>query len=91
MSYAYGKRIASVVHLAAAIAMAEVTRAGRFANVLLGLWIVLAPFLLAGAGAEARWNGVFVGAAPVALAIRRGKIQERYGAWGRYVAEVCGC
>ena len=69
----------------AVIAMAEVVRAGRFLNVLLGAWLVFAPWLLGGGGAGARWNDIVVGAAIVALSVFRGNVRERYGGWDRAV------
>ncbi|MCZ2075893.1 MAG: SPW repeat protein [Bryobacterales bacterium] len=67
------------------IVMAEVIRAGRFLNVLLGLWIAAAPWILTGANTGARWNGVLIGLLIAVLALPRGPIRERYAAWDRLV------
>ncbi len=70
----------------AVMAMAEVGRALRFVNVLLGLWLIAAPWVLSGAGNAASWAGVIVGLAVVGLSLPRGKrSKEHYGGWDRYV------
>jgi hypothetical protein len=74
-----------VVFTVAVISMAEVVRAGRFLNVVLGVWIVAAPWLLSGATGSSRWNSVLVGVAVAALSFPRGTIREKYGGWDRYV------
>lgn len=67
------------------LALAEVTRAARFVNVLLGAWIIASPWLLAGAAAGARWNDLLIGAALIALSIPRGSVRERYAGWQRFI------
>jgi len=67
------------------IAMAEVGRAIRFINILFGVWIVVAPWLLTGAATGARWNDVIVGLALILLSLPRGRVRERYGNWQPYV------
>lgn len=67
------------------VAMAEVIRIGRFLNVLLGLWLVAAPFLAAGSNLAATVSGVVAGALVIALSIPRGAIRERYGGWQQWV------
>jgi hypothetical protein len=69
----------------AVIAMAEVVRAGRFLNVLLGLWIIASPWLLAGTTSSAKWNDVIAGAVLVVLSLPRGAVRERYGNWNRCI------
>jgi hypothetical protein len=69
----------------AVIAMGEVTRAARFINILFGGWLILAPWLLTGAGASARWNGVIAGVILIVLSLPRGTVRERYGSWNRYI------
>ena len=65
--------------------MAEVARVGRYLIAPVGLWLVVAPFLLGGAGAGATVNGVLCGLAVAALCLPRGKVLERYGTWDRWV------
>ncbi len=68
------------------IAFAEVARPVRFVNVLLGLWLVAAPWLLAGDTDLSRWNDIAAGLLLIALSFRRGRIGERFGGWNRYLA-----
>jgi hypothetical protein len=77
--------VGALVVTVAVIVMAEVIRAGRFINVLFGAWIAVAPWVLTGATAASRWNGVIVGAVLILLSIPRGRVRERYGSWDRYV------
>ncbi len=77
--------VGALITTVAVIAMAEVIRAGRFLNVLLGGWIIAAPWLVAGASNSARWNDVIIGALIIALSIPRGSIRERYAAWDRMI------
>ncbi|GAB1581130.1 NAD-dependent epimerase/dehydratase family protein [Phyllobacterium phragmitis] len=67
-------------------AMAEVARSLRFINVLFGIWLLAAPWLLAGETAGATWNNVIAGLLIIALSLPRGKrSEEHYGAWDRFV------
>ena len=75
----------AVVVTCAVIAMGEVFRAVRYVNVLVGLVVAGAPWLLSGAGISARIVAAVVGLAVVALAPRRGRIAERYAGWDRAV------
>lgn len=75
----------AVVVTTSVIVMAEVVRAGRFLNVLLGMWIIAAPWLLSGATMSSTWNSTLVGAAIVVLSLPRGRIRETYADWDRYV------
>lgn len=76
--------VGALVAVVAVIAMAEVTRAARFLNVLAGAWIVAAPWLLSGATTTAAWHDVVVGIALILLSFRRGPVRERYAGWSRY-------
>jgi hypothetical protein len=67
------------------LALAEVTRAARFLNVLLGAWVIAAPWLLVGVAPSARWNDLLIGALIIALSFPRGKTAERYGGWQRFI------
>ncbi|MGI9077983.1 MAG: SPW repeat protein [Gemmatimonadaceae bacterium] len=77
--------LGALVTMVAVIVMAEVIRAGRFLNVLLGAWIIAAPWLLSGAGTAARWNDVIAGALLIVLSILRGPVRERYAGWDRLI------
>ena len=70
----------------AIIAFAEVARAVRFLNVPAGLWLIVAPWVLDGAGSPlAQWAGVATGLVVVALSIPRGSIRNSYGGWNVFV------
>jgi uncharacterized membrane protein len=67
------------------IAFGEVARPARLVNIPIGLWIVLAPWLLSGATEMSRWIDLFVGVLVAALAVPRGAIKEQFGGWNRYL------
>ncbi|GGG52394.1 hypothetical protein GCM10010964_44440 [Caldovatus sediminis] len=79
--------VGALVITVAVCAMAEVARPLRFLNVLFGLWLVAAPWLLAdGAGVAGAWNDIVSGLVIVGLSLPRGRRSaEHYGAWDRYV------
>jgi len=77
--------VGAVILTVSVIAMAEVVRAGRFINLLLGAWLIAAPWLLSGASAVAKWNGMMSGAVLMLLSLPRGPVRERYGSWDGYV------
>lgn len=70
----------------AIIATAEVTRPVRLINVLLGAWLVLAPWLLEGGSGVAAAVSVVLGIALVALSLPRGpRSKEHYAGWDKFV------
>jgi hypothetical protein len=69
----------------AATALAEVTRAARFLNVLCGAWAAAAPWLLSGSTPTARWIDLAVGVALILCNLPRGPVRERYGNWDRWI------
>jgi uncharacterized membrane protein len=77
--------VGAVVLTVAATALAEVTRAARFLNVLCGAWLVAAPWLLTGSTSGSRWADAAAGIALILLSIPRGSVREHYGGWDRYV------
>jgi uncharacterized membrane protein len=77
--------VGALITTVAVIVMAEVIRAGRFLNVLLGAWIAVAPWMLDGANAASRWNGLLAGVAVMALSLPRGRVCERYATWDRLI------
>lgn len=77
--------VGALIVTVAVIVMAEVIRAGRFLNVLLGAWIIAAPWLLSGASANARWNDLLMGALAIVLSLPRGSVRERYAGWDRMI------
>jgi hypothetical protein len=77
--------IGALIVTFAAIGFSESGRAGRLVNLLLGAWLIAAPFLLHGANQISTWHDAILGAAVIALSIRRGQINETFGAWNRWV------
>lgn len=77
--------VGALVITLAVIAMAEVTRAARWINILAGVWIVAMPWLLSGASSAATWKNVIVGVLLIVLSLPRGPVYERYGNWERYL------
>jgi uncharacterized membrane protein len=77
--------VGALVASFAVIAMAEVGRPLRFLNILLGAWLLIAPFLLAGSAVATTVNDVALGAALIVLSLRRGPVREKYGSWDRYL------
>jgi nucleoside-diphosphate-sugar epimerase len=79
--------VGGLVVTVAIIAMAEVARPVRFVNVLFGLWLIAAPWLLSGVpSALATAHSVAVGIALIALSLPRGRrSEEHYGGWERFV------
>lgn len=70
----------------AVIAMAEVGRPVRFVNVLFGAWLIVAPWVLDGAGGVwAVVNSVICGVLVIVLSLPRGPIRCRYGSWNRLI------
>jgi hypothetical protein len=75
----------AVIVTVAAVAFAEVTRAARFINVPLGVWVLVTPWVLPGAAAAAGWSNAVAGLALIGLSLPRGRLQERYGGWETYI------
>jgi len=66
------------------ISAAEVARAARYLNVLLGAALLVVPFAYEMDTATAAYTAA-AGIAIVALSLRRGAIRERYGPWRRWL------
>ena len=78
--------VGALIITIAVCAMAEVARPLRFLNLLLGLWLIAAPWLLMGSDASSVWNDIGIGIAVIGLSLRRGtRSKEHYGSWDRYV------
>ncbi|MEO5324038.1 NAD-dependent epimerase/dehydratase family protein [Mesorhizobium sp. CC13] len=84
---------ANANHLAGAMiitiavcAMAEVARPLRLLNVVFGIWLIAAPWLLSGVTIGATFNDIVAGILVICLSLPRGKrSDEHYGPWDRYV------
>lgn len=87
------RAIANSDHVAGAMiitiavcAMAEVARPLRSLNLLFGLWLIIAPWLLGGATIGVLLNDATVGLVVIGLSLPRGwRSEEHYGSWDRYV------
>jgi hypothetical protein len=77
--------LGAIITTISVIATAEVIRAGRFLNVLLGTALIVAPWLLGGASAGARWNDAVGGLVVIALSLPRGPVRERYANWNHLI------
>lgn len=78
--------VGALVITMAVIAMSEVARPLRFINVLFGLWLIAAPWILVGETLGAAAAGVVAGLVLVGLSLPRGpRSAEHYGAWDKYV------
>jgi hypothetical protein len=78
--------VGALVFTVAVIAMAEVARALRFINLVFGIWLLAAPWLLTGGGAIGALAGVVAGLVLIALSLPRGpRSREHYGSWDRFV------
>ena len=75
----------ALITTVAVVAMAEVVRAGRLLNLLLGAWVIAAPWLLSGGDASARWAGLAIGLLVILSSLPLGPVRERYGEWNRRI------
>jgi nucleoside-diphosphate-sugar epimerase/uncharacterized membrane protein len=67
-------------------AFAELARAVRLLNVPLGVWLVVAPFVLGGTDVAATAASIFAGIGLVALSLPRGRLGGgHYGGWDRAI------
>ena len=67
------------------IALSEVFRAVRFVNIPLGLGLILVPCFLSSSPLVAIGNNSVSGLLVIALAWRKGKISQCYGAWENFI------
>lgn len=67
----------------AVLAMAEVARPLRFLNIIIGLWLIIAPWVLSGGSDAAAIGSVIVGLLVIVLSIPKGPIRHRYAGWNR--------
>lgn len=62
--------------------MAKAARTARFINALLAVALMFAPFMFDGGSGVA---GVAAGILLVALSVLRGRIDNPYGGWSKYL------
>jgi uncharacterized membrane protein len=77
--------VGALVVTFAVIGFGEPSRAARWVNVPLGLWLVAAPWVLWDDTSAPRWHEPVVGVLVVLLSMRKGRVGERFGSWDRYV------
>ena len=77
--------VGALVVTVAIIALSDVGRAGRFLNVLFGVWFMTASWVLTGGTTTANLNGVVVGLLLIGLSVPRGPVGERYGTWNKFI------
>ncbi|MHC1550639.1 NAD-dependent epimerase/dehydratase family protein [Phyllobacterium sp. K27] len=76
----------ALVLTTAVIAWSEVARPLRFLNVLFGLWLIVAPFILDGGTIAGSVVGMALGVALIPLSLPLGRrSKEHYGSWDRYI------
>lgn len=76
----------ALIVVVSVIAMAEVGRPTRFLNLLLGAWLLIAPWLLAGATSATRANDIVAGALAIGLSLPLGRVRDHYGTFDRGVS-----
>jgi hypothetical protein len=77
--------VGSLIIVVAIISLAEVARPARFSSVPLGLWLIAAPWFLAGGTIASRANSAVMGLAVVLLSLPLGKLRDHYGTFDRIV------
>lgn len=75
----------ALIIVIAVICMGEVLRRGRYLNVISGLVVAIAPWLLKDGNLILSINGTIIGIAVALLSIPRGRKLEQYGLWDKYV------
>ena len=77
--------IGALVITVSIAALAESARPARFINMLLAIPLMAAPWMLDGGSLGADWAGVMAGVLLILSSIPRGKIDNHYGSWSRYL------
>ena len=78
--------IGALVITIAVISMAEVARPLRFINVLLGGWLLIAPWISSGGSIAAQISDVVAGLLVIRLSLPRGaRSRDHYGSWDRFI------
>ena len=67
------------------VAFAEPVRLVRVLNILCGLWVLLATWILDGGTSSWLWFSIAGGLALIALNLRRGAVVDSYGGWQRFI------
>lgn len=67
------------------IALADVARTVRWLNIPLGLWLAVAPWFLDGFASGSLWSTMGAGLLLVVLSVPRGRIQDKFAGFNRYI------
>lgn len=68
------------------IATAEVARSLRFLNMLLALWLIASPWVLAGTAPDESWYAIIIGVLAIGLSLPRGRRSgQHYGSWDGFI------
>lgn len=78
--------VGALVITIAVIAWAEVGRATRFLNFLLGAWLAVGTWFLHGGTQFSRFSGALSGLLLILLSLPLGQIRDAYGSFDRYVS-----
>ncbi|SOD40150.1 Nucleoside-diphosphate-sugar epimerase [Nitrosovibrio sp. Nv4] len=76
--------IGSLVVTFSIMALSEVGRPLRFANIMFGMWLIPAPLVLTGYSDMGSAASIIAGLLLVLLALPVGPIKSHYGAWDRW-------
>lgn len=77
--------LGALIVTVAVTAMGEAARPARFLNILLAVALMFAPFMFDGGSLVADLAGVAAGILLIALSIPRGRIDNTYGSWSKYL------
>jgi nucleoside-diphosphate-sugar epimerase/uncharacterized membrane protein len=78
--------VGALVVTVSIIALAEVARPLRFMNVVLGAWVLIAPWVLDGESRAAAVAALIAGVTLIALSLPRGRrSSEHYDGWDYYI------
>ena len=67
------------------ISLAEVARIGRYLNILLGAWLILSTFILQALALGHMITLILAGIVLILLAFRRGRVEECYGTYQKFI------
>jgi hypothetical protein len=77
--------VGAIIIVIAVVSFAEVGRPARYLNVPLGMWLLTAPWFLAGATSVSKWNSAAMGIAIVLLSLPLGRLRDHYGRFDKVV------
>jgi hypothetical protein len=81
--------IAPIIISIAIISTSESTRDFRYANTLLGVWLLLSPWLLQHLGMTYMLNETIAGLLVITFSLIRGKVSDRFGGgWRSLLAKT---